>query len=137
MASEMSRTIPFLDFNRRLKELMNQVWPEEKFKPPHIEVRGKVFAPKSDPILYEQDDLVVKVKLSTRAANSVYLGNRVASQKKSRSQKPKKKGGKKRNKGEKRKKGEKRRKKREQKKRGEKRKKEDQSQIIHCPNPKK
>jgi len=33
-------------------------------------------------------------KATVRAANSVYLGNRVASQKKSRSQKPKKKGGK-------------------------------------------
>ena len=42
-----------------------QEWPEAKLKNPHTEVRGKVFGPKSDPILYEQDDLLVKVTLTT------------------------------------------------------------------------
>ena len=44
---------------------MNQVWPEEKFKTPYIELQGRAFTPNSDSILYQQDDLVVKVKLTT------------------------------------------------------------------------
>ena len=37
-------------------------------------------------------DLYIDTIINNRAGNSVYLGNRVASQKKSMSQKPKKKG---------------------------------------------
>ena len=44
---------------------MKQEWPQEKIKTPQIEVKGKIFSPKSDPIQCEEDDLVFEVKLTT------------------------------------------------------------------------
>ena len=51
------------------KELWNKVWPGEVFTTPYIETQGLAFTPKSDPIPFQQEDVVVEIKLTTTTKN--------------------------------------------------------------------
>ena len=60
-----SDVIPFKEFNRKLKELMADMWPLDKFKTPLIEINGQVFTPKSGPITIKNEGVIVNVTLTT------------------------------------------------------------------------
>ena len=49
-----SDVIPFKEFNRKLKELMADLWPMDTFKTPLIEINGQDFTPKSEPIIIKK-----------------------------------------------------------------------------------